>query len=552
MKIRPQPERRVTNKTDQAWAAQADPAQHAAFQAQLQAEFLAKWQQIAVAGQQGTLPPLTDRRFSSPAWQESPQHLLMAHLYLLSAGIMQKMVDQAAVPDSVRQRLRFSVEQWNDAMSPANYFLTNPDVLKTFTDTNGESLQKGFLNLLGDLRKGQISQTDDSTFDVGSNLATTPGSVVFENPWFQLLQYAPQTPTVYRRPLLMVPPCINKYYILDLQSGNSLVEYAVSQGFTVFMVSWRNPTVADTDGIQKSTWDDYIEKGVLTAIDTVSRITGQPQINALGFCVGGTMLSSALAVARARGESPVASVTLLTTLLDFEDTGVLDVFVDEAHVAYREQLLGQGGMMTAKELATTFSFLRPNELVWNYVVSNYLKGNAPPAFDLLYWNSDGTNLPGPFFTWYFRNMYLENRLCRPGALKICAEAVDLADLDMPAYVYGSKEDHIVPWHASYASARLLSGDVRYVLGASGHIAGVINSPAKNKRNYWSSDTMQVQQADARKWLENAQSVPGSWWPDWTGWLAGHSGRKLKAKATQGNVAYPPLAPAPGQYVKVKA
>src|SRR5690606_388308 len=307
--------------------------------------------------------------------------------------------------------------------------------------------------------KGQISQTDDSTFEVGNNLATTPGSVVFENPWFQLLQYAPQTATVYRRPLLMVPPCINKYYILDLQSGNSLVEYAVSQGFTVFMISWRNPTAADTDGIQKSTWDDYIEKGVLTAIDTVCQITGQPQINALGFCVGGTMLSSALAVARARGENPVASLTLLTTLLDFEDTGVLDVFVDEAHVAFREQMLGHGGMMTAKELATTFSFLRPNELVWNYVVSNYLKGKAPPAFDLLYWNSDGTNLPGPFLTWYFRNMYLENRLCRAGALKICAEPVDLADLDMPAYVYGSTEDHIVPWHASFISSRLLSGEV---------------------------------------------------------------------------------------------
>ena len=552
MTIRQQSERRVTNETDQAWQGHADPAQDAAVPGQLQAEFLAKWQQIAAAGQQGTLPPLTDRRFSGPAWQESPQHLLMAHFYLLSSNIMQKMVDQAAVPDQVRERLRFAVEQWNDAMSPANYFLTNPDALKTFTDTNGESLQKGLLNLLGDLRRGQISQTDASTFEVGTNLATTPGSVVFENPWFQLLQYAPQTPTVYRRPLLMVPPCINKYYILDLQAGNSLVEYAVSQGFTVFMVSWRNPTVADTDGIQKSSWDDYIEKGVLTAIDTVSQITGQPQINALGFCVGGTMLASALAVARARGDNPVASLTLLTTLLDFTDTGILDVFVDEAHVAYREQTLGQGGMMTAKELATTFSFLRPNELVWNYVVSNYLKGKAPPAFDLLYWNSDGTNLPGPFFTWYFRNMYLENKLCRAGALKICAESVDLADLDMPAYVYGSKEDHIVPWNASYASARLLSGDVRYTLGASGHIAGVINPPAKNKRNYWSGDTMQVQQADAEQWMAQAQSVPGSWWPDWANWLAGHSGRRLKARATQGNAAYPPLAPAPGQYVKVKA
>ncbi len=542
----------MTRKTDKAKWPQPDFNADGDNLKKLQEAFFQKWQQIAADAQAGTLPVLRDRRFSAEAWQNSPQHLMLAHLYLLSAEVMQKMTDVAHVPENVRERLRFSVEQWSDALSPANYFLTNPDAMQAFSASGGESLQKGFLNLLGDIRKGQISQTDDSTFEVGVNLATTPGDVVFENPWFQLLQYAPQTPTVYRRPLLMVPPCINKYYILDLQSGNSLVEYAVSQGFTVFMVSWRNPQMTDTDGIQTSTWDDYIEKGVLTAIDTVQQISGQKQINVLGFCVGGTMLSSALAVARARGDNPVASATLLTTLLDFEDTGILDVFVDEAHVAYREQLLGRGGLMTARELATTFSFLRPNELVWNYVVSNYLKGNAPAAFDLLYWNSDGTNLPGPFFTWYFRNMYLENRLCQPGALKVCAEQVDLSDIDMPVYVYGSRDDHIVPWNASFASARLLSGDVRYVLGASGHIAGVINPPAKNKRNYWANDEALVQETEAQDWLEQAESIPGSWWPDWTAWLAGHSGRKVKAKATTGNAEFAPLAPAPGSYVRTRA
>ncbi len=542
----------MTKETDKAWWPQPDLTAGGEYPNRMQAEFLQKWQQIATDAREGKLPPLRDRRFSGAAWQNSPQHLMMAHLYLLSADVMQKMVDDAAVPDSIRERLRFSVEQWNDALSPANYFLTNPDAMQVFAETKGESLQKGFLNLLGDLRKGQISQTDDSMFEVGKNLATTPGAVVFENPFFQLLQYTPQAPTVYRRPLLMVPPCINKYYILDLQPGNSLVEYAVSQGFTVFMISWRNPKITDTDGIQASTWDDYIEKGVLTAIDTVQQITGQKQINALGFCVGGTMLSSALAVARARGDNPVASTTLLTTLLDFESTGILDVFVDEAHVTYREQMLGRGGLMTAKELATTFSFLRPNELVWNYVVSNYLKGNAPPAFDLLYWNSDGTNLPGPFFTWYFRNMYLENKLRHPGALRVCGEQVDLSDIDMPVYVYGSKEDHIVPWTASFASARLLSGDTRYVLGASGHIAGVINPPAKNKRNYWTNDTVQVHETEAQDWLDQAQSVPGSWWPDWVAWLEGHSGRKVKAKSKPGSADHPPLEPAPGSYVKVRA
>ncbi len=542
----------MTRKTDKAKWPQPDFNADGDNLKKLQEAFFQKWQQIAADAQAGTLPALRDRRFSAEAWQNSPQHLMLAHLYLLSAEIMQKMTDVAHVPENVRERLRFSVEQWSDALSPANYFLTNPDAMQAFSASGGESLQKGFLNLLGDIRKGQISQTDDSTFEVGVNLATTPGDVVFENPWFQLLQYAPQTPTVYRRPLLMVPPCINKYYILDLQSGNSLVEYAVSQGFTVFMISWRNPQVTDTDGIQTSTWDDYIEKGVLTAIDTVQQISGQQQINVLGFCVGGTMLSSALAVARARGDNPVASATLLTTLLDFEDTGILDVFVDEAHVAYREQLLGRGGLMTARELATTFSFLRPNELVWNYVVSNYLKGNAPAAFDLLYWNSDGTNLPGPFFTWYFRNMYLENRLCQPGVLKVCAEQVDLSDIDMPVYVYGSRDDHIVPWHASFASARLLSGDVRYILGASGHIAGVINPPAKNKRNYWANDEALVQETEVQDWLEQAESIPGSWWPDWAAWLAGHSGRKVKAKATTGSAEFAPLAPAPGSYVRTRA
>ncbi len=542
----------MTRKTDKAKWPQPDFNADGDNLKKLQEAFFQKWQQIAADAQAGTLPALRDRRFSAEAWQNSPQHLMLAHLYLLSAEIMQKMTDVAHVPENVRERLRFSVEQWSDALSPANYFLTNPDAMQAFSASGGESLQKGFLNLLGDIRKGQISQTDDSTFEVGVNLATTPGDVVFENPWFQLLQYAPQTPTVYRRPLLMVPPCINKYYILDLQSGNSLVEYAVSQGFTVFMISWRNPQMTDTDGIQASTWDDYIEKGVLTAIDTVQQISGQKQINVLGFCVGGTMLSSALAVARARGDNPVASATLLTTLLDFEDTGILDVFVDEAHVAYREQLLGRGGLMTARELATTFSFLRPNELVWNYVVSNYLKGNAPAAFDLLYWNSDGTNLPGPFFTWYFRNMYLENRLCQPGVLKVCAEQVDLSDIDMPVYVYGSRDDHIVPWNASFASARLLSGDVRYILGASGHIAGVINPPAKNKRNYWANDEALVQETEAQDWLAQAESIPGSWWPDWAAWLAGHSGRKVKAKATTGSAEFAPLAPAPGSYVRTRA
>ncbi|NRF50674.1 alpha/beta fold hydrolase, partial [Pseudomonas stutzeri] len=285
----------------------------------------------------------------------------------------------------------------------------------------------------------------ESQFEIGRNVATTPGQVVFQNPLFQLIQYTPQTDTVYERPLVIVPPNINKFYILDLQPANSLVRYAVEQGHTVFMVSWRNPLASDTDGTDAATWSQYLDDAVLKALEVASDITGQPQVNALGFCVGGTMLASALALAQARGQRPAASLTLLTVLLDFHDTGVLQVFVDEAHALMRDRQLGQGGLMPARDLATTFSFLRPNELVWNYVVGNYLKGQTPPAFDLLFWNGDSTNLPGPFFTWYFRNTYLDNNLKVPGCAHASGLRLDPTRLDMPAHLYGSREVHLVPW-----------------------------------------------------------------------------------------------------------
>jgi len=348
-----------------------------------------------------------------------------------------------------------------------------------------------------------------------------------------------------------VPPNINKFYILDLQPANSLVRYAVEQGHTVFMVSWRNPLASDTDGTDAATWSQYLDDAVLKALEVASDISGQPQVNALGFCVGGTMLASALALAQARGQRPAASLTLLTVLLDFHDTGVLQVFVDEAHALMRDRQLGQGGLMPARDLATTFSFLRPNELVWNYVVGNYLKGQTPPAFDLLFWNGDSTNLPGPFFTWYFRNTYLENNLKVPGRAQAAGLGLDLTRLDMPAYLYGSREDHIVPWTSAYASTQLLRGPQRFVLGASGHIAGVINPPAAGKRSYWASDAAALP-GDPGAWLAQAQEHPGSWWPDWAGWLAGHAGARRKAPRRAGNARYRPLEPAPGSYVKVRA
>ena len=524
--------------------------------ADIQAEFSREWQRLCDDARRGALTPLADRRFAGEAWAANGQHLLMAHTYLLSARAMSRMVDAAQVSEPMRDRLRFSIMQWVDALSPSNFLALNPDAQQSIVESAGRALNEGLANLLGDVKKGRITQTDETQFEIGRNVAVTPGEVVFENALFQLIQYAPTTATVHEVPLVIVPPNINKFYILDLQPDNSFVRHAVEQGFTVFLISWRNPLTSDTDGVDRATWSDYLDDAVLQALRVASDITRQPQVNALGFCVGGTMLASALALAEARGEHPVAALTLLTSLLDFHDTGILGVFVDEAHALLRDHQLGAGGLMPGRDLATTFSFLRPNELVWNYVVGNYLKGQKPPAFDLLFWNGDSTNLPGPFFSWYFRNTYLENNFKVPGRAQAAGLPLALTRLTMPAYIFGSREDHIVPWVSAYASTQVLRGPQRFVLGASGHIAGVVNPPAKKRRSYWVADNMggagQPLPGDPNAWLAQAQEKPGSWWPDWAGWLAGHSGKQVKARAKSGNASYRPIEPAPGRYVKVRA
>jgi len=521
--------------------------------ARIQADFARDWNQAWQAARQGTLEPPRDRRFAGEAWRESPAHVLLAHAYLASARALARMADAVQGPEPLRNRLRFAVMQWVDALSPSNFLALNPEAQRCAFQTGGQALQAGLANLLADLRRGRISQTDESAFEIGRNVATTPGGVVYENALFQLIQYRPLTDTVHERPLLVVPPCINKYYILDLQPGNSFVRYAAEQGHTVFVVSWRNPLASDADGIDAATWDDYLDGAVLPALDAVLDITAQEQANVLGFCVGGTLLACALALAHARGRRPAASLTLLTSFLDFRDTGVLDVFVDEAHARLREQQLGAGGLMAARELATTFSFLRPNELVWNYVVGNYLKGQTPEPFDLLFWNADGTNLPGPFFAWYFRNAYLENNLKEPGRVSAAGLPLDLTRLDMPAYVYGSREDHIVPWTSAYASTGILRGPSRFVLGASGHIAGVLNPPARGRRSHWVSPAGRERlPGDPLVWLEAAEERAGSWWGDWTRWLAQHGGGRVPARARLGNARHRVLEPAPGRYVKVRA
>jgi len=499
-----------------------------------------------------TTAPISDPRFSDPSWQKNSLASFYARAYLLNSEFMNRLADNVHGDKKTRKRVKFAVSQLVDAASPANFFAFNPKAQQTLLETSGESLKAGLDNLLKDIGKGKISMTDESAFEVGRNVATSEGRVVFTNQLFELIQYKPLTEKVYSRPFLMVPPCINKFYILDLQPENSFIRYAVEQGHTVFVVSWKNPKQPEAH----VTWDDYLEKGVITAIHVVQEITGSKQINALGFCVGGTLIANALAVLYARGEEPLTSLTMMTALLDFEDAGVLDVFIDEAQVRLREQQFARGGIMPGLELGNTFSSLRPNDLVWNYVVSNYLEGKSPPAFDLLYWNGDSTNLPGPMYSWYLRNMYLENNLRVPGKLRTCGQVVDLGRIQVPTYVFAAREDHIVPWKAAYASARTLpgggkAGGVRYVLGASGHIAGTINPPTKNKRNYWAGadDTLP---ANSDAWFNGAVEHPGSWWPDWSRWLARYSGPLKPAPRQYGNAKYKPTVPAPGTYVKEKA
>ena len=491
-------------------------------------------------------PQPGDRRFAAPEWAESPVFDYLRQAYLLNAEYLSRVSDSLPIEDGrTKERIQFLTRQYVDAMAPSNFAATNPEFLKTAVETKGESITRGIKNLLADLEKGRISMTDDAAFEVGRNLAITPGSVIYENQLIQLIQYSPLTEKVHQTPLLIVPPCINKFYIMDLQPANSLVRFIVEQGFTVFLVSWKNAGPEDA----RTGWDDYLQLGPITALEVVRDVTRVKKPHVLGFCVGGTILSSALAVLKGRGEDPVSSLTLMTTLLDFADPGELGCLIDESSVAAKEASIGKGGLLKGQELANVFSSLRANDLIWQYVVGNYLKGNKPQAFDLLYWNSDSTNLPGPFLAWYLRNMYLENNLRVPGKLKMLGVKVDLGKVDVPAYLLATREDHIVPWTSAYLARGLLGGDTTFVLGASGHIAGAINPASKNRRSYWVSDS---NAAAPDEWLESASEQPGSWWSHWMTWLKPKSGKEVKARGRLGSPRNEPIEPAPGRYVKAKA
>jgi poly[(R)-3-hydroxyalkanoate] polymerase subunit PhaC len=529
-----------------AWLAAYDPQAVAALNDRFAPRIRALWATAREAKPAPAMDPAPpDRRFAAPAWREQPFFALLKDAYLLYSEYLTELAELARLPSADKQRLRFATQQYLDAIAPTNFPATNPEVLQRAIETEGESLLTGISNLLEDARKGRISMSDESAFAAGRNLATTPGSVVFRNDLIELIQYDATTPTVHRRPLLMVPPCINKFYILDLRPENSFVCHAVAQGHTTFMISWRNipPELGNL------TWNDYLDRGVLAAIRAAQEIADSKTINALGFCVGGTLLACALAVLAARHDSAVASATFLTTMLDFADPGEIGVYVSREFLAAREPALLAGQRVHGGELASAFASLRANDLVWHYVVNNYLKGQSPPAFDLLHWNGDSANLPGPMYVYYLKEMYLDNRLREPGALTMLGERIDLAKVAMPAYVMATREDHIVPWRTAYRTTSLVGGDATFVLGASGHIAGVVNPPSPLRRNYWTHDVL-TDEPDA--WLARAHSHPGSWWPHWYAWLAQHAGARHPAPTGAGSDRYPPLEAAPGSYVLAPA
>lgn len=490
-------------------------------------------------------PSPGDRRFSGAEWKESPVHNYLKQSYLLTSRWLTDMVTESTLDDASKNKCEFYTRQFVDAMSPSNFALTNPEVLKETIDSKGQNLISGLENLLSDIDKGRISMTDETAFELGKNLATTPGSVVYECEMFQLIHFKPMTEQVNSLPMLIIPPCINKYYVLDLSEENSFVRYCLEQGNDTYIVSWRNPD----EELGDKTWDAYLSEGTIPAIDIVRKISGAKKINAVAWCIGGTLLATTMAVLAAKRKKPVASATFFTTLLDFSDPGELGVFIDESQVRQHEHKLSEGGVMPGKQLAKTFAMLRANDLIWSYVVNNYLKGKTPPPFDILYWNGDSTNMTSAMYTWYLRNMYLENKLREPNALQLCGAPVDLGKIDCPVYYLSAVEDHIAPWKTTFISTELLKGEMEFVLAASGHIAGVINPAKKNKRHYWINGEYGK---GADQWLETSTSMPGSWWPHWDKWVKEHGNELIPAPKALGTKEYPELDAAPGSYVMARA
>jgi len=528
----------------------ADPAMVMRAQMTLWQDYMTLWQRTTqrMMGQEPdplVTPDKGDRRFKDAAWDENALFDYIKQSYLLSARWMQSTVGEVnGLDDKTAKKVDFYTRQFVDAMAPSNFVMTNPEVLRTTLESGGENLVKGLDNLLDDLERGKgklsIKMTDTEAFTVGENIATTPGKVVFQNDLMQLIQYAPTTEQVYQRPLLIIPPWINKFYILDLREKNSFIKWAVEQGLTVFVISWVNPDESQS----AKTFDDYMLEGPLAALDAIEQATGEKDANVIGYCLGGTLLSATLAYMDVKEDARFKSATFFTTMTDFSEAGELSVFIDEEQLAALETQMSETGYLEGSSMATTFNMLRANDLIWSFVVNNYLLGKDPFPFDLLYWNSDSTRMPALMHSFYLRNMYQENLLVEPGGISLCGVPIDLGRVKTPSFFLSTREDHIAPWKSTYAGTRLFSGPVRFCLSASGHIAGVVNPPAAEKYCYW-TNAKTPKTSDS--WLKTAEKHDGSWWPEWGKWVAKHSGAKVPARQP-GDGKLKPLEDAPGSYV----
>jgi polyhydroxyalkanoate synthase len=532
----------------------SDPIKLVHAQMSLWQDYAALWQRTAERLAGGKPEPVAamdpaDRRFRHPEWEESHVFDFLKQSYLLTANWMHSTFrDVEGLDDKTAKKVEFYTRQWVDAVSPTNFLLTNPEALKATVESRGENLIKGLQNLLGDLERGQgrldIKTTQHEKFKVGINLATTPGKVVYQNDLMQLVQFAPTTAKVSKRPLLIVPPWINKYYILDLRPENSFIRWAVEQGFTVFIVSWVNPDAK----LARKTFEDYMLEGPLAALDAIERATGERSITAIGYCIGGTLMAATLAYMAAKGDDRIAAVTFFTTLVDFAEAGDLEVFIDEEQLKELETKMAERGYLEGSEMASTFSMLRSNDLIWNYVVNNYLLGKEPFPFDILHWNADSTRMPAAMHSFYLRKMYVENKLVEPGGLTLAGVPIDVSRIALPTYVLSTREDHIAPWKTTFAPTRLYKGPIRFILSLSGHVAGVVNPPSANRYGYWTNGQPQ---ADPEAWLAAAEKHEGSWWPDWARWNRKQAGVQVAARQP-GDGKLPAIEDAPGSYVTASA
>jgi polyhydroxyalkanoate synthase subunit PhaC len=494
-------------------------------------------------------PAPGDRRFKDAAWQESTLFDYIKQSYLLSARWLQSTVREVdGLDDKTARKIDFYTRQFVDAMAPSNFVLTNPEVLRATIDSGGENLVNGLKHVLEDLDRGKgrlmIRMTDLEAFKVGGNIAVTPGKVVYQNDLMQLIQYVPTTEKVHRRPLLIIPPWINKYYILDLRPDNSFVKWAVSQGHTVFVISWVNPD----ETLAQKKFDDYMREGPLAALDAMEKATGEREANVIGYCLGGTLLASTLAYMAVKGDDRFKSATYFVTMTDFAEAGELSVFIDEEQLTSLEGRMKEHGYLEGSDMATTFNMLRANDLIWSFVVNNYLLGKEPFPFDLLYWNSDSTRMPAAMHAYYLRNMYQDNKLVEPNALILAGVPIDLRKIKTPAFLLSTKEDHIAPWKSTYAATQIYQGPIKFVLSASGHIAGVINPPGKSKYGHWENAKLPKSPDD---WFAGAKYVDGSWWPTWEKWVGKYAGDEVDARQP-GDAKLKVIEDAPGSYVLAKA